>query len=83
MAEEESYFGNRNRRVTVERISSDAMVVTLFIPRVAGADAGIYTCSPDALPVDAITVHVINGGYLHSLLCLFFLFINRFTPRSH
>ena len=54
-------YGNRHRKVTVERVADDATVATLFIPRVSSADAGIYTCSPDSLTTDAITLHVING----------------------
>ena len=53
--------GAFGRRVSVTRVSSDTTVATLLIPRASTADAGTYTCSPDALPAAAIQLHLING----------------------
>ncbi|KAF2368065.1 Immunoglobulin V-set domain [Trinorchestia longiramus] len=52
-----------HRTVSEERISSDTTVATLLIPRASAADAGTYTCAPDALPTASITLHVINGEH--------------------
>ena len=52
---------SRSRHVSVERVSSDTTLATLYIPRVSTNDAGLYTCAPDSLPTDTVTLHVVNG----------------------